>query len=120
MTTGAAERRARLRRGMLSESLAALVLICKGYRILARRHRTRCGEIDLIAVRGRRLAFVEVKRRTTMAGAEASIGPRQQQRIRDAADRWLARNPRFHNHDICFDLVFLVRRHWPQHIENGL
>ena len=59
------ERIGRYRRGRVSEWLAAAVLLAKGYRILGRRVRTPYGEIDLIAVRGRRLAFVEVKRRAT-------------------------------------------------------
>ena len=61
------DRIARYRRGRLSEWLAAAALLAKGYRILGRRVRTPYGEIDLIAVRGRRLAFVEVKRRATRA-----------------------------------------------------
>src|SRR5262245_36647438 len=54
---GRAERLARYRRGRLSELLAAALLMAKGYRILARRCRTPYGEIDLIALRGSRLAF---------------------------------------------------------------
>ena len=61
------DRIARYRRGRLSEWVAAAALLAKGYRILGRRVRTPYGEIDLIAVRGRRLAFVEVKRRATRA-----------------------------------------------------
>ena len=59
------ERRARLRRGRLAETLAAAALMAKGYRILGRNVKTRAGEIDIIAVRGQRIAFVEVKRRLT-------------------------------------------------------
>ena len=40
---------------------AALML--KGYRIVARRHRTKLGEIDLIARRGDLVLIVEVKAR---------------------------------------------------------
>ncbi|RUU12811.1 hypothetical protein EOD08_31035, partial [Mesorhizobium sp. M6A.T.Ca.TU.002.02.2.1] len=47
-----ASRRQAYRRGHRSEWLAAAALMVKGYRILARRHRTRFGEIDLIARRG--------------------------------------------------------------------
>jgi putative endonuclease len=100
--------------------VAAAFLAAKGYRILARRERTRAGEIDLIAVRGKRLAFIEVKRRPTLEEAEASLAPRQQARIRDAALLWIARQPRYQSHEICFDAVFIVRRRWPIHLENGL
>jgi len=88
MTAG--ERRARLRRGRFAEVLAAAALMAKGYRILDRNVKTRAGEIDIIAVRGKRLVFVEVKRRLTADAAEAAIGGRQAARIHAAADYWLA------------------------------
>ena len=86
LNLGAAERRLRLRCGRMSEALAAAVLIAKGYRILGRRVRTRAGEIDIVAVRGKRLAFVEVKRLATREDAEAALSARQAVRIRRASD----------------------------------
>ena len=82
-------RRARYRAGRWSEWIAAALLMAKGYRILGLRAKTPKGEIDLIAVRGRRLAFVEVKRRLTLEDAEASITSRQRERVRQAALLWL-------------------------------
>ncbi|MFA5901755.1 MAG: YraN family protein [Hyphomicrobium sp.] len=113
-------RRARLRRGHLAELFAAVALIAKGYRIIGRNVKTRAGEIDIIAVRGKRLAFVEVKCRPSTEAAEAAIGARQAARIRNAADYWLAYRSRYHDHVQAFDLVLVVPRHWPRHIENGL
>ncbi len=118
--TGADERRARLRRGRFAELLAAAALMAKGYRILGRNVKTRAGEIDVIAVRGKRLAFVEVKRRLTSADAEAAVSGQQAARIRNAADYWLAYRPRYHGHEQGYDLVLLIPRRWPRHIENGL
>lgn len=92
----------------------------KGYRILGLRAKTPKGEIDLIAVRGRRLAFVEVKRRLTLEDAEASITTRQRERVRQAALLWLARNARYQQHDLGFDLVFIMPRSWPRHLQNAL
>lgn len=117
---GADERRRRLRRGRLAEWMAAAALMAKGYAIIGRNVKTRAGEIDIIAVRGKRIAFVEVKRRRTGEAAEAAVGGRQAARIRNAADYWLARRPRYHGHEQGFDLVLLVPRRWPRHIENGL
>lgn len=114
------ERRARDRRGRRAEWLAALALRLRGYRILARREKTPVGEIDLIAVRGRRIAFVEVKQRRTQEAAEAAISPAQRARVRRAAHVWLARNPAYQTHDLGFDIVFLVGRRWPRHVENAL
>jgi putative endonuclease len=112
-------RRARLRRGRFAELLAAAALVAKGYRILGRNVKTRAGEIDIIAVRGKRLAFVEVKRRPTRDALEAAVGDRQAARIRNAADYWLAYRPRYHAYEQGFDLMLLLPRRWPRHIENG-
>jgi len=114
------ERRARYRRGHFAEYAAALVLMLKGYRILGRRVATHAGEIDLIARRGRRIAFVEVKRRMSMADAEASVTDRQRQRVRRAALLWIAKRPHYHHHEQGFDLMLCVPGAWPRHIENGL
>jgi len=100
--------------------MAALALRLRGYRILGRREKTPLGEIDLIAVRGHRLAFVEVKQRATRDAAEAAVTATQRERIRRAAGLWLARHVRYQSHEIAFDLVFVIARRWPEHIENGL
>jgi putative endonuclease len=113
-------RRARYRLGHTAEWLAAMALRLRGYRILAKRERTPLGEIDLIAVRGRRLAFVEVKRRASQQEAEASITAAQRARVRRAAGLWLQRHARYQSHEIGFDIVFLLPRRWPLHLENGL
>jgi putative endonuclease len=115
------ERRARLRRGAAGELIAAGLLLTKGYRILARRHRTPYGEIDLIAARGRRLAFVEVKRRKTVEEAEAALTPAQARRIGEAADYWFARHQdRYADHEIGLDAILIVPRRWPRHLPNAL
>lgn len=114
------KRRRRYFGGHAAEWIAAGWLTLKGYRVLGRRVRTAGGEIDLIAVRGRRIAFVEVKQRRDMMAAEASILPRQRQRVRRAAELWLRSRPAYHEHEMGFDIVFLLPWRWPQHIENGL
>jgi putative endonuclease len=114
------KRRSRHRHGRYAEWIAALALRLRGYRILAIREKTPLGEIDLIAVRGRRLAFVEVKRRATQEAAEAAITDTQRTRIRRAAGLWLGRHERYQSHDLGFDLVLLVGLRYPRHVENGL
>jgi putative endonuclease len=114
------ERLARLRRGSIAELIAAGVLIAKGYRILARRHRTPHGEIDVIAARWGRVAFVEVKRRATMAECEAALTPRQAERIGRAADYWLARHARFREHEVGLDAILVVPGQFPRHLPNAL
>ena len=118
--TRRAARRVSERQGHRAETLAAMLLRLRGYRILARRARTPLGEIDLIAVRGRRLVFVEVKRRATGEAAEAAITPAQRARIRRAASLWIARNERYQSHEIAFDLMLIVPRRWPRHLRDAL
>ena len=113
-------RRRSERRGHTAERFAALVLRLRGYRILARRARTPLGEIDVVAVRGRRVAFVEVKRRLTLEAAESALTAAQRTRIRRAAALWLARNTRYQSYEIGFDLVLLVARRWPRYLRDAL
>lgn len=115
------DRRRAERRGRLAEWLAAALLILKGYRILARRHRGPFGEIDLIAVRGRRITFVEVKqRRSADEAAAAAVSAAQAARLADAAERWLWANPRYREFEVGLDAVLLGSRLWPRHLANAL
>jgi putative endonuclease len=109
-------------RGRYSEWAAMLCLMANGYRILARQWLSVAGEIDLVAVRGRRLAFVEVKSRADLTDdeAHAAVGQGQIRRIHRAADLWLARHARYQDHDIGFDLILVAPGKWPRRIENAL
>lgn len=115
-----AARRRSERQGHAAERIAALALMLRGYRILGRRQKTPLGEIDLIAVRGHRVAFVEVKRRSTREAAESALTPGQRARIRRAASLWLARNARYQSHEMGFDLVLIAGRRWPRYLRNAL
>src|SRR5882672_1426622 len=119
-TSASPDRIARYRRGRLSEWLAAAALLAKGYRILGRRVRTPYGEIDLIAVRGRRLAFVEVKRRATRLEGEAAITPRQAGRIARAAEFWVNRNRAYREHEQGLDVVFVTPGRLPAHVPDAM
>lgn len=105
------------RKGLWAEALAALLLTLKGYRILERRYRSPAGEIDIVAVRRRRLVFVEVKVRETIEVAAHALTAQQQRRIARAAEHWLARAPRHRDHDIAFDVVLLAPWSWPRHLK---
>jgi putative endonuclease len=106
------------RKGHLGEWFAALALTCKGYRIVARRYRTPLGEIDLIARRGDVVAIVEVKARRTLAEAMEAVAYRSQQRIDGAASLWLSRQKDYAKLSLRYDLVAILPRRWPIHLEN--
>jgi len=58
--------------GSLGEDLACRELTRRGYAILARRYRTRFGEIDIISRDGETMVFVEVKARRTQRRGDAA------------------------------------------------
>lgn len=118
--TPADQRRRSERRGRLAEWIAALVLITRGYRILALRQRTPTGEIDLIGRRGRRLAFVEVKWRNDAETLVHSIGPRQAARVARAAEYWVWRQPELRDCEIGLDCILIAPRRLPRYIANAL
>ncbi len=111
-------RREAYRRGHRGEWLAALALMLKGYRIVARRYRTKLGEIDLIARRGDLVLIVEVKARPTLAEAMDAVAYGSQRRIEGAADLWLSRQPDYARLSVRFDMVAVLPRRWPVHVEN--
>ncbi len=83
---------------------------------MARRYKTPVGEIDLVALRDKRLAFVEVKRRKTQDDAAWTLPTRQRRRIVRAAQYWLASHPEFAGYDMRFDVVLTAPWTWPRHI----
>ncbi len=108
-------------RGRSAERRAAWLLRLKGYVVLARNFRPAkshgLGEIDIIARRGRTLAFVEVKARTHEADAVFAIQPEQQARIARAADHFLKARPVYRGCAVRFDAMVLdARRFWPRHL----
>jgi putative endonuclease len=110
-------RRAAERGGRRAERLAAWWLRLKGWRILAIRARTPVGEIDIVARRGRTLAFVEVKARATRAGAALALDDWRLRRVARAAEALAPRYAR--DGDIVrIDALFMVPRRWPRHMAN--
>ncbi|WP_173934562.1 YraN family protein [Chelativorans sp. Marseille-P2723] len=106
------------RRGHRGEWFAAVALMLKGYRIVARRFRTPLGEIDLIARRGSVVAIVEVKVRAKLEDAMNAVGPATQRRIDAAADIWLARQPDYARLSLRYDLIAILPGRWPVHVKN--
>ena len=101
------------------EAVAACYLMCKGYRLLARRVRLPAGELDLVVRRGNAVAFVEVKTRHDPDDALRSIDRAKARRMHDAALSWLSRNVAALHGDYRFDIVVVSPYHWPRHIENA-
>ena len=92
--------------GKLGEYLACAALAERGYAILARRYRTKLGEIDIVARDGATLVFVEVKARAgdDFGGAAAAVTAWKQRRLTLMALDFVARH-RLENRPCRFDVV---------------
>jgi len=97
--------------GVRGESAAAGFLRRKGYRILARAQRSRFGELDLVALDGRTVVFVEVKtRQSDQAGQPAEgVDAKKQRRLTRLAVGWLKQH-RLLECPARFDVVAVL---WP-------
>lgn len=94
------------------ERAAARFLRRQRFRILARQYRSTYGEIDLIALDGDWLVFVEVKtRRGNAAGAPGeAITPDKQRRLSRAATAFVQQR-KLHQQRTRFDVVAVT---WPE------
>ena len=111
------DRRARERGGRRAETLAAWWLRLKGWKILARRLKTPLGEVDIVARRGRTVAFVEVKARRTAAEADFALDEYRLRRVAAAAGALAHRYARAGD-ETRIDAMFVVRGRLPRHVAN--
>ena len=105
-------------RGRAGEARAALWLQARGWRILDRRRKTPLGEIDLVARRGRIVAFIEVKWRKSAAELDHAIDQYRLQRVAAAVEA-VAHEYARDGEDIRVDVILLAPRSLPRHIVNA-
>jgi putative endonuclease len=104
--------------GREGESRAAWFLRLRGWRILDRRVRTAAGEIDLIARKGKLVAFVEVKTRATAAELDHAVDEHRLARVAAAAEM-LGPTYMQDGDDMRVDVVLIAPKVRPRHIENA-
>jgi putative endonuclease len=104
--------------GKRGEDLACAELEKRGYVIVHRRFRTRCGEIDIVAQDGEVLVFVEVKARSNgnFGTPLESVTWQKQQRLSRMAASYLCVN-RLTNVACRFDVVSILEQHGTSAIE---
>lgn len=95
------------RRGSEAERRAANHYRLRGYRILDRNAWVAGYELDLVARRGTRLVFAEVKEKTGDGFGDPleMIDEEKRRRVARAAEAWLARRPELHALDVRLEAV---------------
>ena len=109
--------------GHMAEFMALQYLRLKGYSLVASNYvtgrGTGAGEIDLIIKNQTTLVFIEVKKRKDLTTAAYSISAKQQERIRRAAEVFLAHHFEYKDFNIRFDAVLVEFPFKIRHIENA-
>lgn len=106
-------------KGNEAEEMAVSFLKDKGYKILKRNYTSKTGEIDIIAQKGKALAFVEVKARASDAfgGAVMAVNKTKQQKITKTAINYIKENkPVFDS--LMFDIIAVTDGKL-EHIQNA-
>ena len=98
--------------GDRGERAAAKYLKKQGLKILTKQYRNQFGEIDIVALQGKQVVFVEVKtRQSTDTGQPfEAVDQRKQHKLTQVALAWLKQHRRL-NESARFDVVSVV---WPQ------
>jgi putative endonuclease len=104
-------------RGRRGESIAAWFLRLKGWRVVAMRVKTPRGEVDLIARRGKTIAFVEVKARRNVRDLATAIDAYRLRRVAAAAEILL---PKYGKEceNMQIDVIMVAPWRWPHHLPN--
>ena len=105
-------------RGHRAEWLAALSMVLKGFRIVARRYKTPVGEVDLIVRKRNLVVFIEVKARPDTQSALDSISRSAQRRIEAAGEWWITKQKDGARLSWRFDVIAVSPWRWPVHFED--
>ncbi|QFU74970.1 YraN family protein [Halioglobus maricola] len=97
------------------ENFASQWLLDRGLRLLERNFRCKVGEIDLIALDGDQLVFVEVRARSNprFASAVATVDRRKQRKLRLAALHYLQKTRGTTRVHCRFDVIAIEPRQFP-------
>lgn len=105
------------KQGRSGERIAAWWLRLHGWQIRGQRVRTPRGEVDIIARRGKTLAFIEVKSRGDRAALALAIDEYRLRRVVDAAQAVVARYG-VGAEEIRIDVILVRPWRWPVHLKN--
>ncbi|MCC6479508.1 MAG: YraN family protein [Sphingomonadaceae bacterium] len=105
------------KRGRRGEAIAAWWLRLHGWRIVGQRLKTPRGEVDLVARRGKTVAFIEVKARTKQGDLATAIDGWRLRRVAAAAEQLLPRYGKCAE-NMRIDVILVAPWRWPHHLVN--
>jgi putative endonuclease len=106
--------------GRRSETLAAMWLACKFYRVLGWRVKTPLGELDLIARSPKGvICFIEVKARILERDAAEAVTEGKRARIARAAELYLGARPTLRHKGVRFDAILISPGRLPRHVKDA-
>ncbi len=92
--------------GDRGEMIAWNYLIQRGYRLLEKNYRCRIGEVDVIAKKGKRIAFIEVKTRSSdRYGTPSEAVHAQKQKKMARLAEWYLKEKKIIQAPVSFDVV---------------
>ncbi len=99
----------RITLGQRGEMLAMNRLLQEGYEVLDKNFRCPLGEIDLVASRGKRVCFVEVKTRASLrfGTPEEAVGPVKQRKLIRLAE-WYLQERKMNHCRVSFLVVSIL------------
>lgn len=106
-------------KGRIAEQIAQIILTLKGYAIIESRFKCPFGEIDIIAKRGKIIAFIEVKARQTHEIGILAINANNRKRILAAADYYCMRNSWTNSCARRFDGFIFAKGRFPKHMKDA-
>lgn len=105
------------KQGRRGETIAAWFLRLHGWSIVGTRIKTPRGEIDLIARRGKTVAFIEVKARTKRIDLATAIDGYRLRRVAAAAEILLPKYGKG-TENMQIDVILVAPWRWPHHLRN--
>ncbi|MDR2730117.1 MAG: YraN family protein [Treponema sp.] len=97
--------------GKYGEGQAVTALETAGMKIIDRNYRSKAGEIDIIALDGETVVFVEVKAWSAygLEDLQYSVDTKKQNKIIKTAKYFLSENRKYSNMTIRFDVIFVKK-----------
>jgi putative endonuclease len=105
------------KRGRRGEAIAAWFLRLQGWRIVGERIKTPRGEVDLIARRGKTVAFIEVKARSKRLDLATAVDAYRLRRVAAAAEILLSKYGKG-TENMQIDVILVAPWRWPHHLPN--